>query len=130
MWEEHWPALELFLAMRTQWRMVIGMAGGQRLGIDYTSLYGHPKFARLDYDEQDQLLVQIQHIEAGALAAMNEQSHLAEQEAEEQAKVTEVIQISTELNYLKEEKQRMNFQELMNVMDLPASYRGDGAFVA
>lgn len=89
-----------------------------------TSLYGHPKFARLDYDEQDQLLAQIQHIEAGALAAMGEQSHLAEQEAEEKAKVTEMIQVSTDLNYLKEEQQRINVQELMSVMDLPTSYRG------
>lgn len=130
MWEEHWPALELFLAMRTQWRIVAGMAGAHHQGIDYTALYGHPKYARLDYDEQDKLLGQIQHIEAGALAAMNEQSHLAEQEAEQQAQVKELIQISTELNYLREEKQRLNVQELMNVMDLPASYLGEGAFVA
>ncbi|WP_241254272.1 MULTISPECIES: DUF1799 domain-containing protein [unclassified Halomonas] len=129
-WEEHWPALELFLAMRTQWRTAIGMAGGQRLGIDYTSLYGHPKFARLDYDEQDKLLGQIQHIEAGALAAFNDQSHLAEQEAEQQAQVTEIIEKRAELSFLQEEQQRINVRELMNVMDLPADYRGDGAFVA
>lgn len=130
MWEEHWPALELFLAMRTQWRTAIGMAGGQRLGIDYTSLYGHPKFARLDYDEQDKLLGQIQHIEAGALAAFNEQSHLEEQEAEQQQQVTEIIQQRAELCYQQEENQRINVQELMNVMGLPPDYREDGAFVA
>tara|TARA_R110000824_G_scaffold142560_4_gene309681 strand:+ start:445 stop:837 length:393 start_codon:yes stop_codon:yes gene_type:complete len=129
-WEEHWPALELFLAMRTQWRTVSGMSGAQRLGIDYNALYGHPKFARLDYDEQDKLLGQIQHIEAGALAAMNEQSHVAEQEAEQQAQVTEIIQARAELCYLQEEQQRINVRELMNVMDLPADYRGEGAFVA
>ena len=72
MWEEHWPALELFLAMRTQWRTAIGMSGGQRLGIDYTSLYGHPKYARLDADAQEELLGRVQHIESGALAAMSE----------------------------------------------------------
>lgn len=77
--------------MRTQWRMAIGMSGGQRLGIDYTSLYGHPKFARLGFNEQDRLLGQIQHIEAGALAAMNEQSHLAEHEAEDSHRVTMAI---------------------------------------
>ncbi|MEL7893517.1 DUF1799 domain-containing protein [Vreelandella neptunia] len=129
-WEEHWPALELFLAMRTQWRTAIGMGGGQRLGIDYTSLYGHPKFARLDYEEQDKLLGQIQYIEAGALAAFNEQSHLAEQEAEQQAQVTEIIEKRAELCFLQEEQQRINVRELMNVMDLPADYRGDGAFLA
>lgn len=129
-WEEHWPALEIFLAMRTQWRVIAGMSGAQHQGIDYTALYGHPKYARLNYDEQDKLLGQIQHIEAGALAAMNEQSHIAEQEAEQQAQLTEMIQISTEMNYLKEEKQRINVQELMNVRDLPPSYRNEGAFVA
>ena len=129
-WEEHWPALELFLALRTQWRIAIGMAGGQRLGIDYTSLYGHPKFARLDFDEQDKLLSQVQHIETGALAALNEQSHLAEQVAEHQAQVTEMIQQSTELNYLQEVQQRINVRELMSVMDLPPCYREEGAFVA
>jgi|TARA_R110001583_G_scaffold192029_1_gene358073 hypothetical protein len=128
-WEEHWPALELFLAMRTQWRTATGMAGGQRLGIDYTSLYGHPKFAHLDYDEQDKLLAQIQHIEAGALAAFNNQSHLAEQEAEQQAQVTKIIEKRTELRYLQEEQQRNNVRVLMKVMDLPAN-RSDGVFVA
>lgn len=129
MWEEHWPALELFLAMRTQWRVVAGMAGAHRQGIDYNALYGHPKFARLDYDAQDALLAQIQHIEAGALAAMNEQSHLAEQDAEEQRQVTEVIEQRAELCYRQEEQHRVNVRELMSVMSLPDGY-GDGAFVA
>ncbi|WP_252109050.1 MULTISPECIES: DUF1799 domain-containing protein [unclassified Halomonas] len=82
-WEEHWPALELFLAMRTQWRVVASMTGEHRQGIDYTALYGHPKFARLSFDEQDERLTQIQHIEAGALAVINSQTHIAEQEEEE-----------------------------------------------
>lgn len=129
MWEEHWPALELFLAMRTQWRVIAGMAGAQHQGIDYTALYGHPKFARLDFDAQDALLAQIQHIEAGALAAMSEQSHLAEQEAEDQRQVTEAIEQRAELCYLQEEQQRINVQELMNVIQLPEGY-GDGCFVA
>ncbi len=116
--------------MRTQWRTVSGMAGAQRLGIDYNALYGHPKFARLDYDEQDKLLGQIQHIEAGALAAFNEQSHLAEQEAEQQAQVTEIIEKRVELCFMQEEQQRISVRELMNVMDLPPVYRSDGAFVA
>lgn len=129
MWEEHWPALELFLAMRTQWRVVAGMTGAQRQGIDYNALYGHPKFARLDYDAQDALLAQIQHIEAGALAAMSEQNHLAEQEAEQQQQVTQIIEQRAELCYLQEEQQRINAQELMSAMQLPDGY-GDGCFAA
>ncbi|QPI66199.1 DUF1799 domain-containing protein [Vreelandella venusta] len=128
-WQEHWPALELFLAMRTQWRVAVGMSGGQRLGIDYTSLYGHPKYARLDYDEQDKLLTQIQHIEAGALAAFNEQSYMAEQEAEERQQATQYIEQCVEQQYQLVHQQRINVQELINVVDLPHSY-GDGSLVA
>jgi len=58
--------------MRTQWRVVAGMGGAHHQGIDYTALYGHPKYARLGFDEQDELLAQVQHIEAGALAALND----------------------------------------------------------
>tara|TARA_R100001039_G_C1842706_1_gene103415 strand:+ start:1721 stop:2059 length:339 start_codon:yes stop_codon:yes gene_type:complete len=88
-WEEHWPALELFLAMRTQWRVVAGMGGAHHQGIDYTALYGHPKYARLDYDEQDALLAQIQHIEAGALAALNDNPI---DESEERQQITQAIE--------------------------------------
>ncbi|WP_167457127.1 DUF1799 domain-containing protein [Vreelandella alkaliphila] len=129
MWEEHWPALELFLAMRTQWRVIAGMSGAHHQGIDYTALYGHPKYARLDYDEQEKLLGQIQHIEAGALAVLSEQSNLAEQEAEERQQVTHYIEQCVEQQYQLVHQQRINVQELMNVQGLPAGY-GDGAFVA
>lgn len=110
--------------MRTQWRTAIGMAGGQRLGIDYTSLYGHPKFARLDYEEQDKLLGQIQHIESGALAAFNEQSHLEEQEAERQAQIAESIQYRNRQQYL------VRVKEIMNHMGLTPEIEPDAGFVA
>ncbi|WP_192859190.1 DUF1799 domain-containing protein [Vreelandella lionensis] len=128
-WEEHWPALELFLAMRTQWRVVAGMGGAHHQGIDYTALYGHPKFARLSYDEQDALLGQIQHIEAGALDALNEQHRLAEQEAEEKHHVAQIIEARAELGYQLESQHRINVMELMNVQHLPSCYQ-EGAFVA
>jgi len=123
-WEEHWPALELFLAMRTQWRVIAGMGGAQHQGLDYTALYGHPKFARLDYDEQDKLLAQIQHIEGGALAAFNDQSHLAEQEAEQQAQVAESIQHRNRQQYL------VRVKEIMNHMGLTPETEPDAGFVA
>ncbi|WP_164517086.1 DUF1799 domain-containing protein [Vreelandella venusta] len=127
MWEEHWPALELFLAMRTQWRVVAGMVGIHRQGIDYNALYGHPKFARLGFDEQDALLAQIQHIEAGALAVLNDNPI---DDSEERQQVAEVIEKRAELSFLQEEIQRINVRELMNVMDLPLDYRSDGLFLA
>lgn len=115
--------------MRTQWRVVAGMGGAHHQGIDYTALYGHPKFARLGFDEQDALLAQVQHIEAGALDALNEHHALAQQEAEEQQRITQAIDARAELSYQLECQQRINVQELMNVQHLPAGY-GDGAFVA
>ncbi|UQI42524.1 DUF1799 domain-containing protein [Vreelandella venusta] len=130
-WCEHWPALELFLALRTQWRIIAGMAGAQHQGLDYTALYGHPKYARLGYDEQEKLLAQIQHIEAGAVSALNEQNNHANQEDEERKQVTQYIEQCTEQAYQLEHQQRERacYRELVTVMDVPSGY-GDGAFVA
>lgn len=127
MWEEHWPALELFLAMRTQWRVIAGMGGAHHQGIDYTALYGHPKFARLGFDEQDALLAQVQHIEAGALDTLNEQHRMADQEAEQQQQMAQAIDARVELVYQFENQQRLKAMELTNVRHLPD---GVGAFVA
>lgn len=112
--------------MRTQWRVVAGMNGAHHQGIDYTALYGHPKFARLGFDEQDKLLGQIQHIEAGALAALNDNPI---DDSEERQQMTHYIEQCAEQRYRQECQQRINVQELMNVQGLPAGY-GDGAFVA
>lgn len=57
--------------MQTQWRVAVGMGGVIYQGLDYAAVYGHPRLARLDYDEQDERLAQLQKIEAGALGAMN-----------------------------------------------------------
>jgi len=48
------------------------MGGAHYQGLDYAAVYGHPRFARLDYDDQDERLAQLQHIEAGAREALNE----------------------------------------------------------
>ncbi|MDL4862969.1 DUF1799 domain-containing protein [Halomonas elongata] len=70
-WEEHWPALEAFLRVRTQWRIASSMNGAHYIGLEYPALYGHPRFARLDLDEQETLMDQVQHLEAGALEVLN-----------------------------------------------------------
>ncbi|MDN3525634.1 DUF1799 domain-containing protein [Halomonas sabkhae] len=70
-WAEHWSALELFMGLSTQWRVVAGMNGVFMYGLDYQALYGHPRYSRLDYDAQDEMLEQIQQIEAGALEVLN-----------------------------------------------------------
>lgn len=71
-WREHWPALEQFLSLRTQWRVIAGFGGKEYQGLEYTALYGHPAFARLSFDEQDERLHQVQYIEAGALCVLND----------------------------------------------------------
>jgi len=58
--------------VQTQWRVAVGMGGAHYQGLDYAAVYGHPRFARLDYDDQDERLAQLQHIEAGAREALNE----------------------------------------------------------
>lgn len=35
-WEENWPALQLFLSLRTQWCIVEGMGGASYQGLNYT----------------------------------------------------------------------------------------------
>ena len=105
------------------------MGGVHHQGIDYTALYGHPKFARLNHQEQDALLAQIQHIEAGALDTLNEQHRMADQEAEQQKQMAQAIEARAELGYQLECQQRLNVMELMNVQHLTAGV-GDGAFVA
>lgn len=72
MWPEHWEALQLFLGLRTQWRIIAGMGGARYQGLDYAVLYGHPRYARLESDEQIECLEQLQHIEAGALEVLNQ----------------------------------------------------------
>lgn len=115
--------------MRTQWRVVAGMGGAHHQGIDYTALYGHPKFARLEFDEQDALLAQVQYIEAGALDAINEQHRLADQEVEENRQVAQIIEARAELGYQMEHQDRINVMELMSAKQLPRRYQ-EGAFVA
>lgn len=57
--------------MQTQWRLAVGMSGAHYQGLDYGAIYAHPRLARLDYDDQEERLDQLRHIEAGALEALN-----------------------------------------------------------
>lgn len=68
-WEEHWPALDVFLACRTQWRIIAGMGGTQHQGLDYAALEVVMRMKRAE--DPSEMLEQIQHLEAGALEAIN-----------------------------------------------------------
>ncbi|WP_035573005.1 DUF1799 domain-containing protein [Halomonas halocynthiae] len=68
-WQEHTEALDVFLACRTQWRIIAGMSGAHHQGLDYTALESVMRMKRVE--DPDETLAQIQHIEAGALEALN-----------------------------------------------------------
>lgn len=69
-WSQHVPALEAFLAIDTQWR-VVGVHGGiEVVGLDYAAVRDGLAMAGLDLDADT--WAELQLIEAGAVAAMNE----------------------------------------------------------
>lgn len=45
-WPEHWHAVQIFLAMETQWRVAAGMAGLVWLGLDYSAIDAAERIAR------------------------------------------------------------------------------------
>nr|WP_281242931.1 DUF1799 domain-containing protein [Halomonas muralis] len=68
-WPEHWQALNVFLACRTQWRVIAGMGGVQYQGLDYTALESIMRMKGVD--DTSAVLEQVQHMETGALEGLN-----------------------------------------------------------
>lgn len=68
-WAEHWPALETFLACRTQWRVIAGMGGAVHQGLDYPALESVMRMQGIE--DTAERLAQVQLLEAGALEALN-----------------------------------------------------------
>lgn len=66
---ENWPALELFLACATQWRLA-GMEG-VRIGLDYPAVEAVMRITRVD--DRPDAFQRLRVIETGALEAMQEQ---------------------------------------------------------
>lgn len=58
-WQENWPALQLYLRMRTQWR--VGFAGP--VGLDYNVLFHLLDREHLDPDQHDDLFECVRVIE-------------------------------------------------------------------
>jgi hypothetical protein len=70
LWQAHLPALNAFLAVAGQWRMVPRPGGGWiYLGLDYTA--AQAGFALADITVSPDLWADVQMIEAGAVAALN-----------------------------------------------------------
>ena len=67
-WEENWPAMEMFLRCQTQWRTT--MSGV--LGLDYSAVAW---ILRLyEVEDQRSMLEDLQVMEAAAMTALNERS--------------------------------------------------------
>lgn len=67
---DNWPAVEVFVAMGTQWRRA-GM-GGVATGLDYAALPA--VCAALAHDLDGELLARLRVIEGAAIAALAERS--------------------------------------------------------
>ncbi|MEW6479781.1 MAG: DUF1799 domain-containing protein [Pseudomonadota bacterium] len=66
-WPENWPAVVVFMQLRTQWR--ISFAGAT--GLDYGVLYPLLDRVTTDPDEWQQLLDDVRVLESAALDVMN-----------------------------------------------------------
>ena len=69
-WPEHVAALEAFLSVRDQWRVAAGQNGVVFLGLDYTAVRAGFDLAGITLTPAQ--WADVQMIEAGAVAAMNE----------------------------------------------------------
>lgn len=70
-WADHWDAVQIFAAVGTQWRVVMGMASAHWLGIDYNVLPTVLRLHRIPRDEWRQVFECIRQMEAGALQVLN-----------------------------------------------------------
>ena len=68
-----WPALELFLALQGQWRVVAGFGGVFYQGLDYPAVESLLRLKISSKKKRHRLFDQIRLIEHGALKTMNEQ---------------------------------------------------------
>lgn len=67
-WPENRRSVEVFLAMRTQWRYSFGGASG----LDYSALPEIWRRAHVPPGERDQVFADLQTLEMAALSAMHE----------------------------------------------------------
>lgn len=67
MWPENWPAFEVFHRLQTQWRV----GGVGPTGLDYNVLFVLLDRKRLNDEDFDQFVADIQVMEFAALEAMN-----------------------------------------------------------
>jgi len=73
-WEENWQAVSVFLSLRTQWRMHVGMAGAIYQGLDYGAVEAVLRLQRVPRQYWPALLDDLLVMEAAALPLLNDGS--------------------------------------------------------
>ena len=71
-WEENWRAVSLFLALETQWRMHLGMAGVYYQGLDYEAVEATLRLERIPRREWPAVFDDLRTMERAALPLLNE----------------------------------------------------------
>jgi len=67
LWEENWPAIQLYIHLQTQWR--VGMGGPY--GLDYNVVFHELDRRGLDREAYDEMMAAMRVIEEAALKALN-----------------------------------------------------------
>lgn len=70
-WPENWLAVRVFLAVETQWRLVLGFGVGVHLGLDYAGVETAMRRLKIE-DEDGELFADLQEMERAALPILNE----------------------------------------------------------
>lgn len=65
-WPENWPAVEMLIALGTQWRVSMGGP----TGLDYNVLWTMIQRKKLSSEDEDDLFYCVTHLETEALKAM------------------------------------------------------------
>ena len=71
-WEENWQAVTLFVGLRTQWRMHVGMGGAIYQGLDYLAAEAALRLQRVPRSAWPALFDDLQVMEAAALPLLND----------------------------------------------------------
>lgn len=71
-WEENWRAVSVFLAMGTQWRTSVGMAGVVFHGLDYQALESVLRLEGIPPEDWSGLFDALRVMERAALPLLNE----------------------------------------------------------
>lgn len=68
-WPECWESVQLFRALQTQWRVIVGMGGAMWQGLDYSAVWGLLRGAQIP--NPDEVFADLQVMEAAAIPVLN-----------------------------------------------------------